>query len=75
MGCQYLDEYYELWLLGTLSGDAWTAINEHVERDCPYCLGRLREAARTVYMLSQSVRLVRPDPKRKSHLLRRLHKK
>lgn len=75
MGCQHLDEYYELWLLGTLEGEACAAIREHAARGCPYCLERLREAARTVYLLIQPPRLIRPDPKRKARLLRRLRKK
>jgi hypothetical protein len=75
MDCRYLDEYYELCLLGTMSGDAAAAIREHVSNQCPHCLARLREAARTVYFLSQPARTVRPDPKRKAQLLRRLHKK
>ena len=75
MGCQHLDEFYELCLMGTLSGDAATAIGEHLERDCPYCLEHLRDAARTLYLLCQPERTVRPDPKRKTQLLRRIHKK
>jgi hypothetical protein len=75
MGCQHLDEYYELCSLGTLGGDACPVIREHVARGCPYCLERLREAARTVYMLCQGARAVRPDPKRKAQLLRSLRKK
>lgn len=75
MGCQHLDEYYELCLLGAVTGDACSIIREHVGRGCPYCVERLCEAARTVYLLSQGARAVRPDPKRKMQLLRRLHKK
>lgn len=75
MDCRYLDEYYELYVLGTLTGGARTTIFEHVQNRCPYCLSRLREAARAVYLLSQPARAVRPDPKRKMQLLRQLHKK
>lgn len=75
MGCQHLDEYYELCLLGTLTGEACTLVGEHAGRGCAHCIERLRDAARTVYLLSQPARLVRPDPKRKAQLLRRLHKK
>jgi hypothetical protein len=75
MGCEHLDEYYEVFLLGTISDGACADIREHVEGDCPYCLGHLREAALSVYLLSLSPRSVRPDPKQKSQLLRRLRKK
>lgn len=75
MGCQHLDEYYELCALGALAGDACTVIREHVARGCPYCLERLRDATRTIYLLSQTGRTHRPDPKRKSQLLRSLRKK
>ena len=72
MGCQHLDQNYELFLLGALSVEDDASIREHVERSCPYCLEQLREAALTVYFLTWAGRAVRPDPKQKSTLLRRL---
>lgn len=75
MGCQHLDEYYELCLLGAMSGEACGIIREHMERGCPYCLARLREAARTVYLLTRMTKDVNPRPKCKAQLLRRLRKK
>ena len=75
MGCQHLDEYYELCILETLTGEACAIVREHLANRCPYCLARLREAARAVYLLCQPARTVRPDPKRKAQLLRRLQKK
>ena len=75
MDCRYLDEYYELYLLGPVSGDIAAAIEEHAAKQCPHCLARLREAGRAVYLLSLPAKTVRPDPKRKAQLLRRLHKK
>ena len=75
MDCRYLDEYYELYLLGTVSGDIGAAIEEHAAKHCPHCLARLRAAGRAVYLLSLPARTVSPDPKRKAQLLRRLHKK
>ena len=74
MGCQYLDQIYELFLLGALSVEEDASIREHVERSCPYCLEQLREAALTVYFLTWAGRPERPDPKQKSTLLRRLRK-
>ena len=75
MDCRYLDEYYELYLLGTASADIAAAIEEHAGNHCPHCLARLREAGRAVYLISLPAKTVRPDPKRKAQLLRRLHKK
>ena len=75
MVCQYLDEFYEMFLLGTVSADAGSEIGRHLERGCPYCLAQLREAARTIYLLAQMTPAVRPGPKLKSQLLRRLSKK
>ena len=75
MGCQYLEDLYELYLLGTLVAQDAAVVAEHLERGCPSCLENLREATLTVCLLSQTVRPARPDPKLKSHLLRRLHKK
>jgi predicted anti-sigma-YlaC factor YlaD len=75
MGCQYLEELYELYLLGTLAAEDAAVVADHLQRGCPSCLENLREATLTVYLLSQIVRPVRLDPKLKSHLLRRLHKK
>jgi predicted anti-sigma-YlaC factor YlaD len=75
MGCQYLEDLYELYLLGALGPQDSAAVGEHLERGCPSCFENLREAALTVYLLSQPARLARPEPKLKSRLLRRLHKK
>ncbi len=75
MGCEHLDDFYELYLLGTVDGGACAEIREHLARGCPACFTRLREGALTVYLLSQDTRRARPDPKQKSQLLRRLRKR
>jgi hypothetical protein len=75
MGCQHLNDVYELFLLGTASEDVAGSVREHVSRGCVYCLEHLKEAAQTVYLLSQPAKLARPDPKLKSQLLHRLRKK
>jgi hypothetical protein len=74
MGCQYLEDLHELYLLGTLAAEDAAAVAEHLARGCPPCFDNLRDATLTVYLLSQTVRSSRLDPKRKPHLLRRLHK-
>jgi hypothetical protein len=75
MGCQYLEDLHELYLLGTLAAGDAAVVAEHLQRGCPSCLENLREAVLTVYLLSQMVRPARRDPKLRSHLLRRLRKK
>jgi len=74
MACQHLDESYELFLLGTLPAAEAAEVSEHLERGCSYCLEHLQEAALTTYLLSQTARPVRLDPKLKSQLLRRVGK-
>ncbi len=75
MGGQHLDEVYELFLLGTLPAEESAVVREHLERGCSDCLDRLREATQTVYFLSFTTRRAQPDPKLKTHLLRRVHRK
>jgi anti-sigma factor RsiW len=72
MGCQYLDELYELWLLGALSEPGSQELREHLERGCPRCLARVREAAETVYLLARATKPARPHPRVKSELLRQI---
>ena len=74
MGCQYLDQVYELFLLGALSPEEDSSVLDHVERSCPYCLEQLQEAALVVYFLTRTGRTERPDAKQKSALLHRLRK-
>jgi predicted anti-sigma-YlaC factor YlaD len=74
MGCQYLEDVFELYLLGALCREDLAAAEEHLARGCPDCLEHLREAALTVYLLTQPARPARLDPKHKSQLLRRVRK-
>jgi hypothetical protein len=75
MVCRHLTELYELFLLGTLSGEEEAAARGHLEHGCLACLAQLREAALIVYFLSQTARPARPDPKLKAQLLCHLRKK
>jgi len=70
VGCQHLEDEYELYLLGALSpgGD----LELHLSAQCPSCLQGLREAAESVYWLVQTAEPVRPRPVVKSRLLARL---
>jgi anti-sigma factor RsiW len=74
MGCQSLEDLFELYLLGALCPEDRAAVEEHLSRGCPQCGEHLREAALTVYLLCQPEHLARPDPKHKSRFLRRLGK-
>jgi hypothetical protein len=74
MGCQYLDDVYELYWLGALEGEEFTVVREHVERRCPYCLEHLREAALTVYLCRLLAPPARLGPKSKARLLSRLRR-
>ncbi len=75
MGCQSLENLYALFLLESLATEDATEISEHLERRCPNCLERVRDAAQTVYLLTFSIKAARPDPKMKAQLLQRLRKK
>jgi hypothetical protein len=75
MGCQYLEETYELFLLGALSEQGALELREHLARGCPHCLERIREAEETVYLLSLTSKPARPNPRVKRELLRGLNKK
>ena len=74
MECQYLDDVYELFLLGLLKPKEAAPVKEHVERGCPYCMDHLREAAQSVYFLLSESKNHKPPQQVKSEILRRLHR-
>lgn len=77
MDCQHLDDLYELYLLGLGGPGGAAEIDAHVERGCPYCRERLREATQVVYFITHNVRPmrpVRPSPEMRAELLRRARK-
>ncbi len=79
MGCQHLEELYELYLLGALEPEDAAPVSEHVRRQCPSCCQGLREAALSVYLLCQTAgpaRIsARAGSQQKAELLRRLRSK
>jgi hypothetical protein len=75
MDCRYLDDVYELFLLGLLKPKEAGEVHEHVELGCPYCVQHLREAAQSVYFLISSAKPRKPAPAVKTELRRRLHGK
>ena len=75
MGCQHLEELYELWLMGALSEQGSQEILEHLRGGCADCLVRVRDAAETVYILGLSSKPVRPHPRVKAELLRLISRK
>ena len=75
MGCQHLEELYELWLLGALIEPGSLDLREHLTRRCPHCLARVREAEEIVYLLSLASKPARPHPRVKAELLSRISRK
>lgn len=75
MDCRYLDDTYELFLLGLLKPKEADEVKEHFDRGCPYCLHHLREAAVSVFFLLSSSKPRKPDSRAKAELLRHLHPK
>ena len=73
MVCPYLEDLWELYLLGVLGAEDAITVSEHLATGCPRCLEQMREATLTVYLLAYTGRTVRPHPKSKASLLRRLH--
>jgi hypothetical protein len=63
-----------LFLLGALSHEDSLELREHLTQGCEHCLPRVREAARTVYLLSLTAKPALPGPKTKADLLRLLKK-
>lgn len=74
MECQYLDDVYELFLLGLLKPKESAEVKEHVERGCPYCVEHLREAAQSVFFLLSSAKSRKPPAQLKAEILRSLHR-
>jgi hypothetical protein len=75
MGCQHLEDSYELWWLGALSPKVSQDLGEHLARGCPHCLERVREAGEMVYLLGLAAKPARPHPRVKSELLRQISAK
>ncbi len=75
MGCQHLDDLYELYLLGALEVEESEAIAEHLARNCPYCLEHLREAAQTIHLITFLAPAGRPGQGLRARLLERVKKK
>ena len=72
MDCRHLESVYELFLLGALMEEDSFGIQEHLSFGCEHCLERLKEAARTVYLLSLAAKPVAPGRKAKASLLRQV---
>ncbi len=72
MGCQSLDDIYELYLLGVLSAEESAEVSAHVRRGCPYCLDRLRESAQVVSLVALNTLPAPPSARHKAALLERV---
>jgi hypothetical protein len=75
MGCQHLEELYELWWLGALPEQGSQDLRDHLARDCPHCLARIREAAATLYLLGLATKPLRPHPRVKAELFRQISRR
>jgi hypothetical protein len=75
LDCRHLENVYELFLLGALSDDNVLELREHLTGGCERCQLRIKEAARTVYLLSLTTKPVLPATKVKDDLLRLVRKK
>jgi anti-sigma factor RsiW len=71
----HLEDVYELFVLGALPEEDSREVREHLAQGCEHCLERVKEAARTVYLLSLTVKPSSPGPKVKADLLRLLLKR
>lgn len=69
MDCRYLDDVYELFLLGLLKPKEAAEVREHIERGCPYCVKHLREAAQAAYFVLSSAKTRKPAQHMKSDIL------
>ncbi len=72
MGCQHLEDEYELYLLGAIPPGGGDDLELHLSAQCPNCLEGLREAAESIYWLLQSADPLKPRPAVKSRLASRL---
>jgi len=74
VGCYYLEDLFELFLLGALAVESAADLRAHLEAGCATCQQRVRDAALTVYLLSLGAKSRRPSSKLKPQLLQRLRK-
>jgi len=72
LDCRHLESVYELFLLGALTEEDSFEVQEHLSLGCEHCLERLREAVRTVYLLSLAAKPVTPGQKARANLLRQI---
>jgi hypothetical protein len=64
-----------LFLLGALRDEDSLQLREHLTQGCKHCLERVKEATRTVYLLSLTAKPASPGPKAKAGLLRLVRSK
>jgi len=69
MDCRYLDDVYELFLLGLLKSKEAAELKEHIARGCPYCVDHLREATQSVYFVLSGAKGRKPPQQTKSEIL------
>lgn len=72
MDCRYLENTYELFLLGAVGETEAARIQEHLDMNCPNCARGMREAALTLFALLQPAKPVSSTPGQRSHFLQLL---
>jgi hypothetical protein len=72
MDCRYLENLYELYVLGALPSDEDSLVQEHLKSGCAACQNGVRQSVVTVYALLHTCRPIKSTPKQKAHLLQRL---
>lgn len=72
MDCRYLENTYELFLLGALDEPGAARIQEHAASACPNCRQGLREAALTLFALMQQTEPVSTTAGQRSRFLKKL---
>lgn len=72
MDCRYLENSYELFLLGAVGETEAARIQEHLKMDCPNCARGLREAALALFALLQPAKPIMSTPSQRAHFLQRL---
>jgi hypothetical protein len=71
MVCPYLEDIWELYLLGVLNADETQNASEHLASGCAQCGEQLRDASLAVYLLLQPSQTARPQARATAQLKRR----
>jgi hypothetical protein len=71
MDCRYLENLYDLFVLGALPPDEDILVQQHLDKHCSNCQDGIRRSALTVYALLETCPPVKSTAKQKAELLQR----